>query len=56
MSEAFRTGQRIATWIDDGGYRTLGDGYAREIYLACPMDDPSKRITEMRVAVASAAD
>jgi DNA-binding transcriptional MerR regulator len=56
MSEAFRTGQRIANWIDDGGYRTLGDGYAREIYLACPMEDLSKWITEMQVAVAPSAD
>ncbi|GID98485.1 MerR family transcriptional regulator [Amorphoplanes digitatis] len=52
MSEAFRTGQLIANWIDDSGYQTVGSGYAREIYLDCPMDDLSKWITEMQVAVA----
>ncbi|AGZ40003.1 MerR family transcriptional regulator [Actinoplanes friuliensis] len=51
MSEAFRTGQAIARWIDDSGYQTVGTGFAREIYLDCPMDDLSKWITEMQVAV-----
>jgi DNA-binding transcriptional MerR regulator/effector-binding domain-containing protein len=55
MSEAFRTGQLIAKWIDDSGYQTVGTGYAREIYLDCPMDDLSKWITEMQVAVTPAA-
>ncbi|MEU7908139.1 GyrI-like domain-containing protein [Actinoplanes sp. NPDC049118] len=54
MSEAFRTGQLIAKWIDDSDYRTVGTGYAREIYLDCPMHDLSKWITEMQVAVAPA--
>jgi DNA-binding transcriptional MerR regulator/effector-binding domain-containing protein len=54
MSEAFRTGQLIAKWIDDSGYRTVGEGYAREIYLECPMDDLSKWITELQVAVTPA--
>jgi DNA-binding transcriptional MerR regulator len=51
MSEAFRTGQKIATWIDDNGYRTVPPGYAREIYLDCPPDDFDKWVTEMQVSV-----
>ena len=51
MSEAFRTGQLIAKWIDDNGYRTVGHGYAREVYLDCPPDDPAKWVTEMQVSV-----
>ena len=50
MSEAFRTGQVLANWIDDSGYRTVGPGYAREIYLDCPPDH-GKWITERQVAV-----
>jgi len=53
MSEAFRTGQLLANWIEDSGYRTVGPGYAREIYLDCPPDH-SKWITEMQVAVTPA--
>jgi DNA-binding transcriptional MerR regulator/effector-binding domain-containing protein len=53
MSEAFRSGQLLASWIDDSDYRTVGEGYAREIYLDCPPDQ-SKWITEMQVAVAPA--
>ena len=51
MSEAFRTGQKIAAWIDDNGYRTIPPGYAREVYLDCPPDDFSKWVTEMQVPV-----
>jgi len=51
MSEAFRTGQKIATWIDDNGYRAIEPGFAREIYLDCPMDDLDKWVTEMQVPV-----
>lgn len=56
MMEAFRTGQLIANWIDDSDYRTVGEGYAREIYLDCPMDDDSKWVTELQVAVTPAED
>ncbi|GAA2626567.1 MerR family transcriptional regulator [Paractinoplanes durhamensis] len=52
MAEAFRTGQKIANWIDDNGYRTVEPGYAREIYLDCPPGDFDKWVTEMQVAVA----
>ena len=50
MSEAFRAGQLLATWIDASDYRTVGTGYAREIYLDCPPEH-SEWITEMQVAV-----
>ena len=49
MSEAFRTGQLLATWIN--GYQVVGRGYAREIYLDCPRDDLSKWVTEMQVEI-----
>jgi DNA-binding transcriptional MerR regulator len=51
MSEAFRTGQKIANWIDDNGYRTVPPGYAREIYLDCPPGDFDRWVTEMQVPV-----
>jgi DNA-binding transcriptional MerR regulator/effector-binding domain-containing protein len=51
MAEAFRTGQLIAQWIDENGYRTVGLGYAREVYLDCPPDDLDKWVTEMQVEV-----
>jgi len=51
MSEAFRTGQTIAKWIDDNGYRTVGQGYAREVYLDCPPGEFDKWVTEMQVEV-----
>jgi DNA-binding transcriptional MerR regulator len=50
MSEAFRTGQTIANWIDENGYRTVGHGYAREVYLDCP-PELEKWVTEMQVEV-----
>ena len=51
MSEAFRTGQKIATWIDDNGYRTIEPGFAREVYLDCPPGEFDKWVTEMQVPV-----
>ena len=54
MSEAFRTGQKIATWIDDNGYRPVGPGYAREVYLDCPPEDQGAWVTEMQVPVRKA--
>ncbi|WP_250036169.1 MerR family transcriptional regulator [Paractinoplanes maris] len=51
MAEAFRTGQKIANWIDDNGYRAAGPGFAVEIYLDCPPDDFDKWVTEMQVPV-----
>jgi len=52
MSEAFRTGQKIANWIDDNGYHTVDPGYAREVYLDCPPGEFDKWVTEMQVPVA----
>jgi DNA-binding transcriptional MerR regulator len=51
MSEAFRTGQKLANWIDDNGYQTVEPGFAREVYLECPPGDFDKWVTEMQVAV-----
>jgi effector-binding domain-containing protein len=56
MSEAFRTGQRIATWIDDNGYQTVGAGYAREVYLDCPPGEFDKWVTELQVPVHKATE
>ena len=56
MSEAFRTGQKLATWIDDNGHRPLGPGFAREVYLDCPPDDHDKWVTEMQVPVRKATE
>jgi DNA-binding transcriptional MerR regulator len=54
MAEAFRTGQAIARWLDENGYRPIGAGYAREVYLDCPPGELDKWVTEMQVAVAPA--
>jgi effector-binding domain-containing protein len=51
MDDAFRTGQTIANWIDDNGYRALGNGYAREIYLDCPPGEYDRWVTELQVEV-----
>jgi DNA-binding transcriptional MerR regulator len=51
MSEAFRTGQKIANWIDDNGFRTVGAGFAVEVYLDCPPGELDKWVTEMQVPV-----
>ncbi|WP_214405867.1 MerR family transcriptional regulator [Pseudonocardia lacus] len=51
MSEAFRTGQTIAGWIDDNGFRPVGPGFAREVYLECPPDDVDRWVTELQVPV-----
>ncbi len=50
MSEAFRTNQKIATWIDDNGHRAVEPGFAREVYLDCP-PDVGKWVTEMQIPV-----
>jgi DNA-binding transcriptional MerR regulator len=51
MSEAFRTGQKLADWIDDNGYQPVPPGYAREVYLDCPPGEFDKWVTEMQVPV-----
>ena len=56
MSEAFRTGQRLAGWIDDNGYQTIPPGYAREVYLDCPPGEFDKWVTEMQVPVRKATE
>jgi len=55
MSEAFRTGQLIGQWIDDNGYRAVGAGYGREVYLDCPPGELDRWVTEMQVEVEPAA-
>jgi DNA-binding transcriptional MerR regulator len=54
MAEAYRTGQTMAQWIDDNGYRIVGSGYGREIYLDCPPGEYDKWITELQIEVAPA--
>jgi DNA-binding transcriptional MerR regulator len=54
MMDADRTMQVLARWIDDNGYRTVGPGYAREVYLDCPPDGQEKWITEMQLPVTRA--
>jgi len=56
MSEAFRTGEKIANWIDDNGYRTVSPGFAREVYLDCPPGEFDKWVTEMQVPVRKPAE
>ncbi|HEY0530380.1 MAG TPA: MerR family transcriptional regulator [Actinoplanes sp.] len=51
MMEAMGTVQKIANWIDDNGYRPVGPGFAREIYLECPPGDFDQWITELQVPV-----
>jgi DNA-binding transcriptional MerR regulator/predicted transcriptional regulator YdeE len=51
MDDAFRTVQTIAAWIEDNGYRAVGNGYAREIYLECPPGEFDHWVTEMQVEV-----
>jgi DNA-binding transcriptional MerR regulator len=51
MSEAFRTGQKLADWVDENGYAMVEPGMAREVYLDCPPGDFDKWVTEMQVAV-----
>jgi effector-binding domain-containing protein len=51
MMEAMGTVQKIANWIDDNGYRPVGPGFAREIYLECPPGDFDRWITELQVPV-----
>jgi DNA-binding transcriptional MerR regulator/effector-binding domain-containing protein len=55
MADADATMQVLARWIDDNGYRTVGPGYAREVYLDCPPDGQEKWITEMQLPVTRAA-
>ncbi|GID31033.1 MerR family transcriptional regulator [Paractinoplanes brasiliensis] len=54
MAEAFRTGQKIANWIDDNGYRAVGPGFAVEVYLDCPPGEFDKWVTEMQVPIRTA--
>jgi DNA-binding transcriptional MerR regulator len=51
MSEAFRTGQKLAEWIDDNGFRAVDPGFAVEVYLDCPPGEFDKWVTEMQVPV-----
>ncbi len=52
MAEAFRTGGRIAGWIEENGFRPVPPGYAREVYLHCPPGEFDEWLTEMQVPLA----
>ncbi|MDT4995639.1 MAG: hypothetical protein QOH97_5531 [Actinoplanes sp.] len=54
MAEAFRTGQAMGRWIDDNGYRIVGHGYGREVYLDCPPGEFDKWVTEIQFEVSPA--
>jgi len=51
MMGTMGTVQKIATWIDENGYRPIGPGFAREIYLQCPPGDHDQWVTELQVPV-----
>jgi hypothetical protein len=50
----FASGRQSPTWVDANGYRAVGDGYAREVYLDCPPGD--RWVTELQVEVSLPAD
>ena len=52
MDSADETYQALAQWIEENGYRADGAGYAREVYVDTPMDDPGKWVTEMQIVLA----
>jgi DNA-binding transcriptional MerR regulator len=49
MDEVMPTGQALARWIDENGYRPLG--LLREVYLEVP-DDQANWVTELQAPVA----
>lgn len=49
MDEVMPTGQALARWIDENGYRPLG--LLREVYLELA-DDPANWVTELQAPVA----
>jgi DNA-binding transcriptional MerR regulator len=49
MDEVMPTGQALARWIDENGYRPLG--LPREVYLELA-DDPANWVTELQAPVA----
>ncbi|WP_433499430.1 MerR family transcriptional regulator [Sphaerimonospora sp. CA-214678] len=53
MDDADATVQRLATWIEENGYRSRG--FAREVYLKYGYDDPSTWVTELQEAVTPGA-
>jgi DNA-binding transcriptional MerR regulator/effector-binding domain-containing protein len=53
MSEAFRTGQVLAKWIDDNSYQMVGPSLGREVYLDCPPGESGKWVTELQIEVRS---
>ena len=53
MDLSFQSNQTIAAWIDENGYRTVGEGYSREVYLDCPPGDFDQWVTELQVEVSS---
>jgi DNA-binding transcriptional MerR regulator len=54
MDGADRPLQVVANWIDENGYRALGRGYAREVYLEVPPGDQANWVTEFQVPVVKA--
>lgn len=55
MDNADHSGQILARWIEDNGYRTVDPGYPREVYLECPHDNHDAWVTEFQVGVVPAS-
>ncbi|MFI6078712.1 MerR family transcriptional regulator [Actinoplanes sp. NPDC051343] len=51
MMQAMGTVQKLASWIDDNGYRPTEPGFPREIFLECPPYEFDKWITELQIPV-----
>ncbi|GAA0391754.1 MerR family transcriptional regulator [Microbispora corallina] len=49
MDDVDATGQRLAQWIEDNGYRSIG--LAREVYHVYGHGDPATWVTELQEAV-----
>jgi DNA-binding transcriptional MerR regulator len=49
MDGVVATGQVLARWIEDSDHRATG--YARELYLECPPDEPDRWVTELQTPI-----
>ncbi len=50
MDSVLTAHQLLARWMEAGGHRAAG--YARELYLECPADEPDAWVTELQVPLA----
>jgi DNA-binding transcriptional MerR regulator len=54
MNNVLSTLQTLAHWIEENGYRPVGEGLAREVYLDYSPDDADNGVTELQVIVTKA--